>query len=264
MKHEAIRKALAMALALGGLSVATGCHSSTGPGADAKTHGGDGHPAIHAALRWEQVTEGRNSAREEYASRIDNCKAAGWPVKELSPDEIGKLGTGEVELWVDARGAYARETIWKLGVMDTQAALEDKGVCLARLEETVTEGDDDFSGRDGPAEATDPAEQEALAKALGFQRIGMAQVGGQPCVRWRGKDQEVCVWSAGRAWGFDDGPVQAGCATQGPMDYLSPIPLEAEPADGASGCIVQLQSMTVGKGQLLEVERALGLTETGG
>ena len=185
-----IRKGLAIALALGGLSVATGCHSSTGPAAAAKTADGGDHPAIHATLRWERVTEGRNSAREEYVSRIDNCKAAGWPVKELSPEEIGKLDTGEVELWVDARGAYARETTWELGVMDTQAALEDKGVCMARLEETVTEGDDDFSGRDGSAEATDPAEQEAQAKALGFQRIGMAQVGGQPCMRWRGKDQE--------------------------------------------------------------------------
>lgn len=259
-----IRKGLATALALGGLSVATGCHSSTGSGDEIKTDDRGDHPAIHAALRWERVTEGKNSARDEYASRIDNCKAAGWPVKELTPEEIGKLDTGEVELWVDGRGAYAKETTWKLGVMDTQAALEDKGVCMAKLEETVTEGDDDFSGRDGPADTIDPAEQDAQAKALGFQRIGMAQVGGQPCMRWRGKGQEVCEWSAGRAWGFDDGPAETGCATQGPMDYLNPIPLEAKPANGTSGCIVQLRSMTISKGQLLEVERALGATETGG
>ena len=47
------------------------------------------------------------------------------------------------------------------------------------------------------------------------------------------------------------------------MDYLNPIPLQAKPADGTSGCIVKLQSMTVSKGRLLEVERALGAAETG-
>ncbi len=268
MKQRALHRGLATSLTLACLSVAVGCHSATGSSdAPAAAGDGNGHPAIQATLRWEQVREGRNSAREEYANRIANCKAAGWPVKELTPDEIGKLGTGQVELWVDARGAYARETSWKLGVVDKQAALEDKGVCLTRLEEVVAEGDDDYSGRSEADEAPGLAEQEEQAKALGFQRIGVAQVGGQPCMRWRGKDQEVCEWSAGRAWGIDDGPAEAGCMTQGPMDYLNPIPLQARPAEGASGCIVQLQSMTVGKGLLPEVGRALGstdATETGG
>ncbi len=263
MRRAANRRGLATAMALLGISAAAGCHSSTGQDAGSKTDAAADHPAIHAALRWERVTQGKNQAREEYASRIENCQAAGWPVKELTPDEIAKLDTGKVELWVDARGAYAKETRWKLGVMDAQAALDDKGVCMAKLEETVTEGDDDFRGRGGPAEAMDPAGQEAQAKMLGFQRIGMAQVGGQPCVRWRGKDEEVCEWSGGRAWGFDDGPVQTGCATQGPMDYLNPIPLEAKPVDGASGCVVELQAMTVSKGSLPQVERALGATGTG-
>lgn len=263
MRRAAKHRGLAAAMALLGVSAAAGCHSSTGQDGS-KTDSDADHPAIHAALRWERVTQGRNQAREEYASRIENCKAAGWPVKELTQDEIAKLDTGEVELWVDARGAYGKETSWKLGVMDAQAALDDKGVCMAKLEETVTEGDDDFSGSEGPAEAAVPAEQEAQAKVLGFQRMGVAQVGGQPCMRWRGKDEEVCEWSGGRAWGFDDGPVQTGCATQGPMDYLNPIPLEAKPVDGASGCIVQLKTMTVSKGSLPQVERALGATETGG
>lgn len=265
MKRRTIHKGLATTLTLACLTAAAGCHSAA-DASDASAGTGDSkdHPAIQVTLRWEQVTNGRNFAREEYASRIANCKTAGWPVKELSPDEIGKLGTGQVELWVDARGAYARETSWKLGVMDKQAALEDKGVCMARLEEVIAEGNDDYSGRGEADAAPGQAEQEAQAKALGFQRIGVAQVGGQPCMRWRGKDQEVCEWSAGRAWGIDDGPAQTGCATQGPMDYLNPIPLEAKPAEGASGCIVQLQSMTVGKGLLPQVERALGATATGG
>ncbi len=147
--------------------------------------------------------------------------------------------------------------------MDESAALNDKGICLAKLEEEVVEGGGDYRGRDAPDSAPSGAEQDAQAKALGFQRIGESQVKGQPCTRWRSHDHEVCEWSGGRDWGFDDGPAQPGCATQGPMDYLNPIPLEAKPADGASGCIVQLQSMTVSKGQLPEVERALGVTETG-
>lgn len=258
-----MHRAAAIALTFTCLSVAAGCHSATGS-SDASTGTGHDHPAIQATLRWEQVRDGRNFAREEYANRIANCRAAGWPVKELTPDEVGKLGTGQVELWVDARGAYARETSWKLGVMDKQAALDDKGVCMARLEEVIAEGNDDYSGRGEADEAPGPAEQDEQARALGYQRIGIAQVGGQPCMRWRGKDQEVCEWSAGRAWGFDDGPAQTGCETQGPMDYLNPIPLEAKPAEGASGCIVQLQSMTVSKGLLPEVARALDATATGG
>jgi hypothetical protein len=47
------------------------------------------------------------------------------------------------------------------------------------------------------------------------------------------------------------------------MDYLNPIPLEAKPAERASGCIVQLRSMTVSKGQLPEVGRALGARRSG-
>ena len=104
-----IYRSMATALALAALSIATGCHSSTTPAVTANTGDGGEHPAINAVLRWERVTQGRNFARDEYANRIRNCKAAGWPVKELSPDEIVKLDTGQVELWVDARGAYARE-----------------------------------------------------------------------------------------------------------------------------------------------------------
>lgn len=265
MKRRGIHRGIAAALTLACLSVAAGCHSATGPSDAADGAGSDnGRPSIQATLRWEEVKDGRNSAREEYASRMANCKAAGWPVKELGPDEIGKLGTGQVELWIDARGAYARETSWKLGVMDLQAATEDKGVCMARLEEVVAEGNDDYRDRGEADEAPGSAEQDEQAKVLGFQRIGVAQVGGQPCMRWRSQDQEVCEWSGGRAWGIDDGPARTGCATQGPMDYLNPIPLQAKPAEGASGCIVQLQSMTVSKGLLPEVARALDATATGG
>jgi hypothetical protein len=248
---------------LGCLSFSTGCHSATESEAD-DSRGNKEYPAIHATWLWEQVTGGKNLAREAYAMRMENCKAAGWPVKELTPDEITKLDTGKVELWVDARGAYGRETAWKLGVMDKSAALNDKGVCLAKLEEEIVEGDDDYRDRDAPDAAPGGVEQDAQAKALGFQRISESQVKGQPCTRWRSNDHEVCEWSGGRAWGFDDGPARPGCATQGPMDYLNPMPLEAKPAEGASGCTVRLQSMTVSKGQLPEVERALGVTDTGG
>jgi hypothetical protein len=260
---RSIYKRIATALVPGALAIAIGCNSSTTPaGADKPSEGGD-HPAINVVLRWERVTQGKNFARDEYASRIDNCKAAGWQVLELSADEIGKLDTGIVELWVDARGAYGRETRWALGVMNTQSALEDKGVCMAKLEEAVTEGDADFSDRAASTDTIDPAEQDAQARVLGYERIGMSQVSGQPCMRWRGKEQEVCEWSAGQAWGFEDGPAPTGCATQGPMDYLNPIPLEAKPAERASGCIVQLRSMTVSKGQLPEVGRALGARRSG-
>lgn len=256
------------ALAVACLLVTAGCHSAATP--DDAVRMDDSRkspaiPALHAVVQWEQVTDGKNIARENYLLLMQHCKAAGWPTKELGPDEVQKLGTGVVEIWRDARGAYGRQTTWKLGVMDRSAAIADKGVCLAKLEKSTVEGDDDYTGLDwSDAAITDSAvEQDAQARMMGFERVGAAQVKGQPCTRWRSKSHEVCTWSAGKETGIEDGPVDSLCVTEaGPMSYLSPMPLESRQIAEGTGCNLQLQSMTVGKGLLPESPGAIGGTHT--
>lgn len=258
------RKYGCIAMAMVCLSASAGCHSAAAPDDEIRAGDSSNSPAIHAIMRWERVLNGKNIPRSDYFLIMENCKAAGWPTQELAPEEVQKLGTGKVEIWRDARGAYGRQTTWKLGVMDPAAALNGKGVCLAKLEEDITEEDEDYTGRDWSDVAISKAEVDAQARMLGFERVGASQVGGQPCTRWRSKGHEVCTWSAGMASGIEDGPVDSPCITQGPLTYLSPMPLESKQGADGAGCNLQLQSMTVGKGLLPQVERVLGATEEGG
>lgn len=256
-----------MAIAMACLSAAAGCHSAATPDAGVSVDGGKGSaaiPAIHAVLQWERVVNGKNVPREDYFLIMEHCKAAGWPTKELAPEEIQKLGTGKVEIWKDARGAYGRQTTWKLGTTGPSSAPDEKDVCLAELEEIIDEGDDDYTGDDWSDVAIGEVERkdgEALAKIKGFEQVGPAQVRGQPCTRWRSKDYEVCSWSGGLGMGVEDGPADSLCITQGPMAYLNPMPLESKQGSQGVGCNLQLQSMTVSKGLLPEVTRALAATQ---
>lgn len=242
------------------LSATASCHSAA-PDDETRVGESQDSPAIHAVMRWERVLNGKNVPREDYSLLMESCKAAGWPTKELTLEDIQKLGTGKVEIWRDVRGAYGRQTTWELGAMDP-AALDGKGACLAKLEEDIVEEDDDYTGRDGLGAAISKTEQDAEAKILGFERVGAAQIKGQPCTRWRSKGHEVCTWSTGASAGIDDGPVDSLCITQGPMAYLNPMPLESKQGAEGAGCNLQLQSMTVSKGLLPEVAGALGATQT--
>lgn len=255
------RNYLSIAMLVACLSAATGCHSAATPD-DGK--GSPTIPAIHAVMQWERIVNGKNIPREDYLLLMENCKAAGWPTKELAEEEVQKLGTGKVEIWRDAHGAYGRQTTWKLGVVDPGSAHDGKGVCLAKLEETIDEEDDDYSGGDWSDVAVDQAEVASMARIKGFEQVGAAHVGGQPCTRWRSKDYEACSWSGGLGTGIEDGPADSLCITQaGPMSYLNPIPLESRQGAQGTGCNLRLQSMTVSKGLLPEVARALGATHTG-
>lgn len=244
------------------LAVAAGCQPAAGEtgaqGPEAKP------PALHVVLRWELVRDGKNVARENYAALEEACKASGHLVQGLTPDEVQKLGTGKEEIWQDARGAYGRQTTWKATV------LEGSG-CRVKLEETINEADRDYRDRDWSTMAigpTDRAEEEAFARQqLGFERVGTGQVKGQPCTRWRSKDHEDCVWSGGLDIGMGDGPADSLCLSSGPLAYLKTLPLESRHGPKGPGCHLELETMTVGKGLLPEVGRAmaeLGAPAAGG
>lgn len=228
------------------------------PAADASNAVGatSSRPALHVVLRWERVSEGRNARREDYAVALQSCRVAGWPVQELSADDIGKLDTGRVEIWQDARGAYGQQRTWNLTMENN-----DQARCLFTVEETLTDGSQSFRELDGAAmdiPPVDATEVASMAKLLGFTRVGESQVNGQPCTRWRNQSHEVCSWSGGMAAGVSNGPVDSLCAGQlGPMAYLSPLPLQSRHGTHGTGCNLELVTMTVGKGLLPEVGRAM-------
>jgi hypothetical protein len=236
------------------LSAAVGCQPATSATTAAGTAAQQ--PALHVVLRWERVSDGKFIRRQDYAVHVQNCKAAGWPVQELAPDEIQKLDTGTVEIWRDARGAYGRQTSWNWKLLD-----QDGPGCKIKLEETVDEEERDDRDLDWSEVAIGPAEQEeeeAFARQQrGFERVGPAQVKGQPCTRWRSKHHEECVWSGGLGIGISDAPTDSLCITLGPMAYLKGLPLESKQGRQGRGCNLELETMSVGKGLLPEVGRAM-------
>lgn len=240
------------------LFAAAGCHSSAGE--DVPDHAGKAdveanRPALHVTLQWERLYDGKNVPRENYATLVQDCKAAGWPVQELAAADVQKLGKGFVELWQDARGAYGRQTVWDFTVVDT-----DEPSCVVNLKETVGHESRSFREIDGtPIEISpvDPSDVALEAKLLGFTRIGESQVKGQPCTRWRSRDHEECVWSGGLGIGMSDAPTDSLCTTLGPMAYLKGLPLESMHGPRGAGCNLELETMSVGKGLLPEVGRAM-------
>lgn len=205
-------------------------------------------PALHVILAWESLQNGENWERKNYRARLDACQGSGWPTRALSAEEEAKLGTGEVEILIDARRQFAQQTIWTLGD-------EGDGVqsaCFIRLEKHM---DHDVIEDDaGLYEAIDSdlrIQQRQSLQSSGWRLMGEEQIKGQPCTRWQNDRQSVCMWSGGMKWGFAESPSDAaGCTVDGAGTYLDAIPLDAEPLEGGSGCRMQLKSFSLGEGLL--------------
>lgn len=220
------------------------CNASS----DAASGGDASHrplPAISATLSWERLDGGSNRVREAYATYIDSCRQAGFPTRELAPDEVDKLGHGQVDIRIDDRHQHVRQTRWEF---EQDSASAGPAGCAARLVAHQDEADGSTDPADGmflPTEATPPEHDEG-----GWRYLGTGQVRGQACKRWQKQDQEVCIWSGGTEWGFGDGPLDvAGCAVDSAGSYFSAIPLEGNPLAG-NGCKLMLQAFTIGKGPL--------------
>ena len=62
---------------------------------------------------------------------------------------------------------------------------------------------------------------------------------------------------------MSDGPVDSLCAGElGPMAYLKGLALESKHGPQGPGCNLELETMTVGKGQLPEVGLAMAKHNT--
>ncbi len=246
--HRACGLILGCMLALG---FTAGCQSresapgDTTPGAD--SNGATSRlPALHVVLAWESHFSGENWERKNYRARLEACRGSGMPTRELSADEQAKLGTGQVEIMIDARRQYARQVSWTLG------ADGDSGqtACLSKLEEHRDE--DTIDDATGMYEAIDEearAQQRQLAQVAGWKLAGEGSIKGQPCSRWQNDKQEICMWSGGTQWGFDDAPADAaGCTLDAASAYLTSIPMESRPLAGGSGCLLRVESFSLGKG----------------
>lgn len=222
-------------------------------------------PAIHLDQVQEIVVDGENAARRDYRFALERCRETGWPVRELDPAELQRLGTTRVRLWLSPELEVIRDEQWTLGLED--GAPVDS--CLFRLEhsgrysyadgevELSRELGDPTSAGDGLAEPS-PGGEILPRFALGpagdgsndFTGMGTGQVAGQPCRAWRGRsvsgDIEQCIWSGGRAFGFDDHDAGDGCSPARPIEAsLGSIVLSQEPVEG-KGCRISTTAFTVG------------------
>ncbi len=203
-------------------------------------------PALHVVLTWESRRNGENLEHKNYQAKLDACRGSGMPTRALSAAEEAKLGTGEVEIMIDAHRQFAHQVSWTLG------ADGDTGqtACLIKLEEHVDK--DAIDNADGMYMAIDSetrAQDRQTVQATGWTLAGDGQIKGQPCARWQNGRQEVCMWSGGTRWGFSESPADvASCTIDGAGAYLQAIPLDAKPLQGGNGCVLQVRSFSLGNG----------------
>lgn len=244
-------RALALAC-MASLASTAGCqsHDATeggGGGGDSSSESGvKSLPALHVVLTWESRMGGENLERKNYQAKLDACRGSGMPTRALSAQEEAKLGTGEVEIMIDAHRQFAHQVSWTLGADGDSA----QAACMVKLEEhTDKDAIEDANGMYMAIDSSARAQERQTVQAIGWKLAGDAQVKGQPCTRWENGKQEVCMWSGGSKWGFSESPSDAaGCTIDGAGAYLQSIPLDAKPLQGGTGCVLQVKSFSLGSG----------------
>ncbi|MCQ2999866.1 hypothetical protein NLO98_08875 [Pseudomonas syringae] len=156
-------------------------------------------PALHVVLTWESIMIGENWERKNYRAKLDACKGSGMPTRALSSDDEAKLGTGEVEILIDARRQSARQTRWTFGANGDGA----NTACLIKLEAHVDQSAiEDDTGMYEAIDSDSRIQERQNLQSIGWKLIGEEQIKGQPCTRWQNDRQSVCTWSGGMTWGF--------------------------------------------------------------
>lgn len=227
-------------------------------------------PPIHLDQVQERLEDGENAARRDYAAALARCRQTGWPVRELTQAQLEKLGTQRVRMWISPSIEVLRHEQWQLA-MDEGAPVES---CLFRLRHdgnysyadgnrgmsralgdaagpdarASAQGDVDGNG-DGDGDILPRFALEPSVAPPGFSDLGQSQVAGQPCQAWRGTGPEPiqqCIWSGGRAFGFDDHAPGDACSPARPIAAtLEEIVLSQDPVEG-TGCRIRTSAFTVG------------------
>ncbi|UKE51091.1 hypothetical protein KCU57_01425 [Xanthomonas translucens] len=203
-------------------------------------------PALHVVLTWESRMGGENWERKNYQAKLDACRSSGMPMRALSAEEEAKLGTGEVEIMIDAHRQFAHQVSWTLGVDGDSA----QATCMIKLEQHTDKSSvEDTSGMYTALDSDARTQERQNVQSIGWKLAGESQIKGQSCTRWQNGKQEVCMWSGGTKWGFSDSPADvAGCTVDGAGNYLQSIPLDAKPLQGGNGCLLQVKSFSLGSG----------------
>jgi hypothetical protein len=248
---------LAALLALCCVSCGKGDGSAENKGG--KNGGSEGErmnlPALHVVLEWENLLHGKNQSREGYEAWVRTCLDAGMPMKELTADEVAKLGTGRVEILMDAQRQLVRQTAWDL--KDGQENQFGVSICNPRVAERAREDAPYGLDQRTPYRPYDKSTEEQLqgAAAVGREYLGTANIQGQECKRWRGTlgfPQDECIWSGGRQWGFSDNWYgTADCLAFANAGLLRSIPLDAAPVGFDTGCVIKLKSFSLSEHGLL-------------
>lgn len=204
-------------------------------------------PTMHVVLEWEWLPNGENLARKNYQVKLDACKGSGMPFKALSSQDEARLGKGQVEIIIDAHRQVAKEVNWTMSAEGDDA----QHACMITLAEHTDQNEVKDAADEGMYQAIDSEsriQNHQTAQSVGWKDMGEKQYKGVPCTAWSNGKQEVCMWSGGLKWGFDDSPMNTeGCSVSTAGDFLTSIPVDAKLLNGASGCLFKIKTFDFNK-----------------
>lgn len=224
-----------------------------------------GTPPIHLQQTLLDRKDGSVPLEQLYRQALAACRSGTVPVKPLDAETVDKLGRTYVESWYEGRRVAVREDRWSYDVdrMCQFRPVHKRSLSIVDAHGSQQIDLDRHTGHIDPDARLDRAAQDrsappaddnlkaAVAAQLAQQGQGglMAQdagqqtEAGQPCKRVRNATDDLCVWTGGSRWGFDQ------AVSNGPYSVPQPtsIVLSAEPAGGGDGQYLSTQKMTVGE-----------------
>jgi hypothetical protein len=244
------------------LALAACSSSAQDGGSDAAA---DAAPPIHLQQILLDRKDGKVPLQELYREALANCRKGSVPVKPLDADAADKLGRDYVESWYEGGRMAVREDRWSYDVDQmclfrpvhkrSLSIVDGHGSQQIDLDRHTGHFDPGVRLDRTPQEQTTPPADDKLKAAVAAQLAqqgqgdlmahddGVQTEAGQPCKRMHNATDDLCVWSGGTRWGFDD------AAGNGPysVPQTSGIVLSAQPADGGDGRYLSTQKMTVGE-----------------
>lgn len=204
-------------------------------------------PAIYVDSRLEFTMRGKNFVRDNYEASLDACRESGLPLRELSEEEVAKLGTGRLQRWYRADSFAYRLEEWRF-----HAESDDRsGLCQFAL---FTDGVHHYITPDShqamdlatgkafsaPEQYRDyfprrPVVYASDSEILHQQATSASRapardrlVAGQQCEHYTIEWVEACDWSGGGKWGFENS--YTGLLTDNARNMFRSITLEQEPS----------------------------------
>lgn len=219
-------------------------------------------PAIYVDSRLEFLIDDRNLVRDNYLLNRDVCRESGLPLRELSDEEVAKLGTGRLQRWYRSDRFAFRLEEWRFYA----ESRDQSGLCQFALStsgahhyvtpdthqamnlatgETFSEPQlyRDYFPRHPVDDANESEDLELQARNATRVPAKDRLVAGQPCEHFAVDRIDSCDWSGGKEWGFRTSNL--GLLTNSVRSLFSFITLEQEPV-GSDGMRLTTQTFQVG------------------